>query len=289
MRWLLGLDLRGTSGGVIGWTKAIAKLQADDQFHAVHVAPLNTSLGLVERALGEFARDDAAGKHLTSLRVEQSDDVTEGLIAACGDTEAAALVIGRKAERHSDEFIRLGKIARRLLRTLVRPTVVVPPDLTVDTIGRGPVLVASDGDPRSIAACQFAAGLAAHVRRELVVVHVVDTPSFWDRGVLSVTALGELAQELREEGHKRLVASCAAAGLSGHRTEVLTGDVVETLRLRTEALDPIATVVGSRRLSALERVFTTSVASELAAIATSAVIVVPPSLQQSVAKPDTGS
>lgn len=276
MRWLLGLDLRGTSGGVIGWTKAIAALQADDEFHAVHVAPLDTSLALVERALGEFARNDAAGQHLTSLRVEQSDDVTEGLVAACGDVEAAALVIGRKAERFSDDFIRLGKIARRLLRTLVRPTVVVPPDLTVDTLGAGPVIVATDGEARSAPAGQFAAGLARHLGRELLVVQVVDSPGFWDRGVLSVAALQQLGEELADEGEQRVASFCAAAGLSEHRREVLTGDVVEALRMRIEALDPLVTVVGSRRLSALDRVFTTSVASELAAIATSPVVVVPP-------------
>ena len=95
------------------------------------------------------------------------------LLALMIGAAASGLVIGRAAERGSRAVVRLGRVARRVLRRLPCPVVVVPPDLSA--VADGPILLATDLDVASASAVTFARDLAARHGRELKVVHVGET------------------------------------------------------------------------------------------------------------------
>lgn len=64
-------------------------------------------------------------------------------------------------------MIRLGRVARRILRRLGAPVLVVPPDLRAEQIGGGPVTALTSVSADSARACRFAADLAARLGRPL--------------------------------------------------------------------------------------------------------------------------
>src|SRR5690606_31904612 len=100
--------------------------------------------------------------------------------------------------RDDHPWVRLGRVARKMLRRLPVPVVVVPPDLEKDAIGDGPVLCTIDTDAHSLAAVRFARELARAVGRELELAHALPT--------LTDIGLGHLSREesesLRQEHAK---------------------------------------------------------------------------------------
>ena len=73
-------------------------------------------------------------------------------------------------------LMRLGSVARRMLRQLKQPTIVVPPDLLASQVGRGPVLVAVDFTEDSVRALNWARSFAETIGRPVRLVHFVDVP-----------------------------------------------------------------------------------------------------------------
>lgn len=274
--WIVGLDLDSRSRGALvfaawlqrvgqvplvgvhmleAWVRALA---AEDP-----VPALRTAAMLQATAVGIPAFD--------RLQVRTVEDTSEGLVESCA--AASGLVIGRAAERGSRAVVRLGRVARRVLRRLPCPVVVVPPDLSA--VADGPILLATDLGPASLTAARFAAELAVRCGHTLELVHVVD-----DRSVHRIDVL-QSAWAARRAASVA-AAEAAMARWSGERLlgaatrHVRTGNpvdvIVETAAARRAAL----IVVGSRRLSAAMRYFSTSTASDLAAAATCPVCVVPP-------------
>lgn len=274
--WIVGLDLSLRSRGALvfaAWLRRVGRiplvgvhmleawvraLEEEDPVPALHATAtgMATSMGIAA-----FDR----------VEIRTVEEASEGLVESCA--AAGGLVIGRAADRGSRAVVRLGRVARRVLRRLPCPVVVVPPDLSA--VGVGPVLVATDLGPASEAAVRFAAELAVRCGHTLELIHVVD-----DRGVQLIDAL-QSAWAARREA---LVAAAEAAmarwagehHLGATTRHVRTGNPVDVISETAAARRAALVVVGSRRLSTVMRYFSTSIASELAAAATCPVCVVPP-------------
>lgn len=277
MRWVVGLGLKGDSMGAVklaGWLTE----HGVDHVYGVHVLRRTELFGLAERALDDLARRTRTTALFEVLCVVQHADVANALVETCAEHAADMLLLGRRARSSDATPVRLGRVTRRLLRTLPGPVAIVPPDFDPPNAGTGPVLAATDLSDDSVAACVRARALAERLHRALVLVHVVPDPHDWGLSILSEAHELELANELLVDAEARLGAWCHRHDLSGLQAELRKGDVVEQLmRVGTELRTPI-TVVGSRRLGLLARVFSASVGSALSASAPWPVVVVPPAL-----------
>ena len=100
--------------------------------------------------------------------VHEANQAEDGLAHAAEG--AAGLVIGRAARAGEESFVRLGPVARRLLRRLPGPVVVAPRDLMA--VPPGPILLATDLGDATAAALPFAQRLAARHGRPLELVHI---------------------------------------------------------------------------------------------------------------------
>ena len=274
--WIVGLDLDLRSRGALvfaAWLQRVGQVQ----IFGVHMLEAWVRALAVEDpvpALRAAATRlaTAAGLHaFDGLQVRTVEEASDGLVESC--SAASGLVIGRAAERGSRAVVRLGRVARRVLRRLPCPVVVVPPDLS--SVGVGPILLATDLGPTSITAARFAAELAVRCGHSLELIHVVD-----DRSV-------QLIDVLRSAWVARRAAFVAAAEvdmtqwadelrLGAATRHVRTGYPVDVIAETAAARRAALVVVGSRRLSTAMRYFSTSTASELAATASCPVCVVPP-------------
>jgi nucleotide-binding universal stress UspA family protein len=186
------------------------------------------------------------------------------------------LLVGRVGRRDGRALLRLGRVARRLLRHLPAPVMVVPPDLPRTDVGRGPLILATDLTHHSANAAATAARLAKELRRGLLVVHVEDvwqsTPPLVFEGLGMVPPVpgkkvGDVAAWAR------------AHGLATAEPRLASGGVVESLLALATDEDAPVLICGSRRLDLAERIFVSSTATELARLADRAVLVVPASAQ----------
>lgn len=268
--WILGLDLGDRSRGaalIADW------LAGPEHTLAVHVLELWTrpyirtdvvesTRAVIHRVASELHIEPPA-----HMKVIDAETAEQGLTIA--GEGAAGLVLGRAAG--SDEHLPwgLGHVARRVLRSLPCPVVVVPRDLTA--VAPGPVLLATDLDTASTAAVAFAREVAGRHGRELVVVHVVE-----DRySDLVQDPFWQQAQEAyRSEREQRAHTWMTEHALIG-RPHVAFGGVVDRLQARATDTRAAMVVVGSRRLGTLGRIFLGSTASALAARAPCPVAVVP--------------
>lgn len=289
-RWTLGLDLReGAEGPLVFARWLVAELVrngTDADLDPVHVIEqdqlglLATAerheevMALAEDAVMNAIRRTGDDAPLVGLRLVEVGSPEDVLSDSAKDSEG--LVIGRLAPRGRDRVLRLGGVARRLLRRLPGPTLVVPPDLVEAQIGKGPIIFACDGHDDSIGAARFATKLADALRRELVLAHVVPMPYGWSVGYLPSDAVKQVRADLRAGGERTLERWATAHGLNGLRGFVSEGIVAEELSRLASEQDAALVVVGSRKLNALERLFVTSVGSELAASSACPVAVVPP-------------
>ncbi|MFV8752229.1 universal stress protein [Nannocystaceae bacterium ST9] len=288
-RWTLGLDLReGAEGPLVfaRWlTAELARNGTDAELDPVHVIEqdqvglLTTAerreeiMALAEDAVVK-AVERSGGAPLTDMRMVEVGEPEDVLADAAKQSEG--LIIGRLAPRGRDRVLRLGGVARRLLRRLPGPTLVVPPDLATAQVGKGPIVFACDGDDDSLGAARFATKLADALRRELVLVHVVPMPYGWSVGYMPSDAVKQVRADLQARGERTLERWATQHGLNGLRGFVAEGIVAEELVRLAREQDALMVIVGSRKLNALERLFVTSVGSELAASATCPVAVVPP-------------
>ncbi|MCA9717963.1 MAG: universal stress protein [Myxococcales bacterium] len=307
MKWTVGLDLRPRSEGPVVFAKWLAGAASGDELHGVHVLEQESA----QFALGLQAMGDLQGlENLfdpNALR-EQANDAVESLIkrtgaaaafasteitldssaqarltAAVDATPGSGLIIGRRAKRGEDRIVRLGRVARKLLRRLPGPTIVTPPDLEPRLIGAGPIVVATDLADDAIAAVHFASTLAQRVGRELLLVHVVPMPEDWVHQFVPSEKIEAVRQELQRNGERRLASWIKHSDIKApHTPLVVQGEVVHQLVELGALQDAPLLVCGSRKLGPFARIFVASIASELTAAAGRAVAVVPPDYVPSV-------
>lgn len=214
----------------------------------------------------------AAGvPEFADLHVRTVEEASAGLVESCA--AASGLVIGRAAERGSRALVRLGRVARRVLRRLPCPVVVVPPDLSA--VGVGPILLATDLGPASRTAARVAAELAVRCGHSVELIHVVDDRSVQLIDVLQSAWLAR-RQALISEAEAATARWAGEHLLGAAIRHVRTGNPVDVLVETAAARRAALVVVGSRRLSTSMRLFATSTASELAAASSCPVCVVPP-------------
>lgn len=282
VRWIVGLDLRPYSQGAIktaGWLAQHAAPEMRHRFYGVHVVPQVPRVSVRDDVLDELCEraheqaEQTVAEAGASEAIDRVDAVpghpTETLAAASTFYDADGLIVGRHGPREGGTVVRLGTVARQLLRSLPTAVMVVPPDHDPAARPPGPVLVATDLAPDAAAAGRFGLRLAQVLGVDLVLLHVPET--------------GQLAAQLGAAPHSPLVTDPQAFetwvdtyGLGGARTETSPGDPVEqTLRLAT-IHDASLIVCGSRRLTLSDRMFQASTGSTLAAYAPIPVVVVPP-------------
>jgi nucleotide-binding universal stress UspA family protein len=284
--WVVGLDLRARSDGAMLFASWVTRSsRSPHHLVAVHVLEDPALLtGLHERHLAvlEAAARDVATSVLTHHAPAASCEVSimaghaaeDGLETAAAQCNAEALVIGRAAPREGRHLLRLGRVARHVLRHAAVPVIVVPPDLPADP-GGGPVVVATDLGPASEAATRFGITIADRLQRPLVVAHVMPEIDHWGARVMPADAIAETARAEEDASGAALQQWCTQRGC-GHAERVLMrGSTPRRLLELTRQRKAVLVVTGSRRLSAADRILVTSVGSELAAIGSCAVAVVP--------------
>ena len=283
MRWLIGIDLRALSRGALAFAHWLGTNTKDNHFHGVHVVEgtRNRSVleGKTEAQLERFhdhvaqvLREQLADPLFESLEVHTAPSADVGLGDLATESGAEALIVGRMKPAGKSSAIHLGRVARRLLRRLPVPTVVVPPDLAA--VPEGPIVLATDLGPASADAVRFARGLAADVGRKLKVVHVRRAEDHLD---IYLPREDYVRVVSRAEAHARteLQQWQAEVGLGDVEASIAEGHTTRALLDFVREVNGSVLVVGSRGLSTVQRLFTSSTASQLAAIASVPVAVVP--------------
>ncbi|PRQ09694.1 universal stress protein [Enhygromyxa salina] len=283
--WTLGLDLREGAEGPLVFARWLRD-QADLTLVPIHVIEPDQhrllasaekheqAVALAEDALARTLERVGSSSPLEDVRMIEVGSPEDVLASAALDSDG--LIIGRLAPRGKDRLLRLGGVARRLLRRLPAPTIVVPPDTRAQNIGKGPIVLAADTHEDSVGAARFALRMAELLGRELILAHVVPMPYGWSIGYLPAESVKQVRADLRAGGERTLERWASQHGITGLRGVVTEGIVTEELGRLAKAEDALMLVTGSRKLNALERLFVTSVGSELSASAPCPVAVVPP-------------
>jgi nucleotide-binding universal stress UspA family protein len=294
MRWLVGFDPPLTSRGVVHFGRWLhTRTEGRHVLHAVHVdtsaaTGLNDDPGAgphledSERRVQRFLEEERVADAFD--RVEAVHGVPEKVLQALAqERDYDGLLLGRAAR--SDEFplLALGRVPRRLLRWLELPTIVVPRDLGEQAFGCGPIVVGVTPSPESLEAVDFALLLGEELALPVVLVHVVPLARpLQVEGVLRLEphdptmAASDIAPPEDTAPHEVAIREWVAEHeLDALELELRVGlvpvEVMKAARERTATM----IVCGSRRLSLLERLFSSSVGSELAAQADRPVAVVP--------------
>lgn len=301
MRWIVGVDLRPRSLGALRFASWLGAVTSDvgkearaapgmgevDRFIAVHVledehlrAALKTqhldeleaaARGQLRKLLDEEDRDG----RVVEMEVVRAATADEGLRAERESRRADGMVIGRVAGKEDRRLVRLGRVARRLLRDPPAPIFVVPPDHGRRDRIDGPIVALTSLDSNAEAACALASSLAARTGRPLDLVHVVPHLAANSPEFIPVTMLAEHNEELIKRGEQDLDAWVRARKLHPSRTHVLRGDLFDAAVLHAEEARAPFLVVGVHHRGGLERLVSPSIASELAATSTVPVLVVP--------------
>lgn len=285
--WILGLDLGPRSSGALRLARL---LRQQLQARVVGVFVCETWLvGLPpgEDASVRLSRRSEAERWLADLNVGAPDAaVDETQIVDEADAESglalaaqgsAGVIVGRRPPS-PETWSRLGRVARRLLRRLPAPVLVVPPEVTDEDLA-GPVLLATDLTERSVAAARFAVGLARRLARPLLCVHVAQ-PRWEETYDPSEPRWAELRRRYREET-ERSSRTWAGEHCPGAELTVDYGDPIDRVPVLARQMHASLIVVGSGRPGMIERFFAGSTASIVAAVAPCAVAVVPPDTSRS--------
>jgi nucleotide-binding universal stress UspA family protein len=278
MRWIVGLDLRPDSEGALAAAGRLAEAAKGEPpvFVGVHIIPqarasVRDDVYDEVEAKAKDAAQAAVDKLAPSANFERIDvlpggDPEDSLSAAADLFDGDVLLIGRHGPRDRAALVRLGRVARRLVRSLPRPVMVVPPDYAAEPPLGGPVVALTDLQRDSQPAVRFADGMAKMLGVELVVVHVVRNPQAAFDPVASQQAAhdkGAVEQWLQE------------TGISGAHAMTASSDVVDAALHTAQSRQASMLVCGSRGLSLLERTYLSSTGTELARFARCPVAVVP--------------
>ncbi|MCB9568701.1 MAG: universal stress protein [Myxococcales bacterium] len=283
-RWLVGLDLLPQNTGVLrvaAWLRSGSPVGEVIGVHVVETGVfrfvgerISTILDAARATMDEALLDAGATGSFHLLEAVAATSAERGLEDAALRHQATALVVGRWSRRGERSLVKLGRVARRLLRSLAAPVIVTPPDLLRSDIGDGPMLVATDLTEASVEACRFAATLASRYGRRLLVAHVAAPIEH-----ASIYVLDHDWEVLREQ-ERRLVEERVAAWVAEHvpgepEVTISYGAIVDELIALTEQVRAPMIVTGTRRLGLSERLFGSSTASTLAGIAPCPIAVVP--------------
>ena len=286
MRWIIGVDLRERCGGALrfgAWLASVAPGEAPVPVHVIEEEHL--LLLLRYRHLDEVLAEtrDAAARavaaegctaRLPEVRIVQGREAEEALAQAVAAESAGGIIVGRIARSGARPLVRLGSVARRLVRHLPAPTVLVPPDL--GEVGRGPVVALTSLEPDALRACLFARDLARTLSRGLVVLHAVPDPAEAAAYGLPGDAVEAIRAETMRAARERLAAWLAAAGVDAESAEARMGDAAEQGLALVRERDAALVVTGARRRHSAQRLYAPSVGRALAAAAPSPVAIVPP-------------
>lgn len=278
--WLIGLNLSTEELGPLELGAWLHE-ETGARLRALHVAVTPAALPRrlveeLEEALQhvlerQIAEAGHAG-HIAVSEVRHARNIASELVERAAARDAG-LLVGRCAPRSSAALVRLGRIARRVLRRAPGVVGIAPPDLERGDIGSGPVLLAIDPHDDSAATIDFARSLAEPTGRELMPVHAPDR-------VPTMTSLGpDLAQRYetawQADARARLDAFMKRHELGDVRLLQSGGSMVDQLLDISRREEASLIVCGSRRLTTAERIFEGSVGSMLAATADVPVFVVP--------------
>lgn len=282
MRWTVGVDLRPGSEGAVQfarWITGAGRPPESEVAEFVHVLEEeHLRFALRFHHLDEVSSAArAAAKRVVSgageVRVVQGLTAEDALEAERATSGADAIVVGRAAGREGHHVVRLGRVARRLLRRLASPVVVVPPDLRAEELGDGPIVALASLGADSLEACRLAGRLASSVGRPLAVCHVARAAEL---PYLPPGSTRDALEAHRVEAEQALARWLAEGGVQADVVRALVGSPVEAALTWAEMERAPLVVTGSRHLSAAERVFEPSLGSALAATARLPVALVPP-------------
>jgi nucleotide-binding universal stress UspA family protein len=290
MKWIVGLDLRPLSFGALkfaSWIEHASRKPEEEHFVVVHVLE-DDHLRFVLRYhhLDEVVK--AARASAESILAQQSGtdwiealQVVQGLTAEAAlehariSQSADAVIIGRIALRESHRLVRLGQVARRMLRHAVDTVVVVPPDLDPAQLGAGPVMALTDLGSASVEAVEFAARMADRLSRKLAVLHVTAHPEEHGAWDLPPASMEQVRSDRVESAERKLRAWVEEFGVRADQLIILQGSLVESVLQRAQVLESPLIVAGSRRLPQIEKVLLHGTAVELAASSPVPVAIVP--------------
>lgn len=282
MRWLIGIDLGGRSNGALqlaGWLLRTATEPV--HFVVAHVidermwGPHDVADALrpsAEQALALELGTSGLPQGSYEAKVVTARTVVDGLAELARASACDGVILGRIAPRRSHTLVRLGAVARRMLRRLPLPVMITPPDFSESAIGAGPVVLGTDLDTDSATAGRLARRIAGELDRGLLVVHVDPSytvvPDYVGGGAVIIP---------RPSRHIRADVEtwASTSGVEAPVIRIADGGIVEQLLAEGEREGAPMLVVGSRRLSLAERIFSSSVGSDLARLADRPVLVVP--------------
>ena len=201
----------------------------------------------------------------------------QGLINAAHEHAADAFLVGRLKPARKETIVRLGRVARRLLRRLPGPTIVVPPDLGVAEFSDGPVILATELRAASRGAARFAKAFSAALDLDLLVTSVATVPEPLAR-FLAPDRFDTIRERRIKTATSDLQTWIEDHDLTHARTSVVSGSVSASLLDVSKLAGASMLIVGSRGLGTAERVYNSSIGSELAAASPIPVAVVPPRL-----------
>ena len=286
MKIVLGMDLRSASSGALRFARWLIDtgVSRREDVLAVHVIEMDHLLGAVrpfgpgtlpERLLpGMRQKLDEAGLDVRAEVVE-ADNAEHALVEAAQRHAAEMLVVGRRGSPSS--FVRLGRVARRLLRELPTSIAIVPPEIRATPgagLGPGPVLLASDLGSTSSPAAAFAQRLGETSGAGLSAVHVVPTQHTPHTAYERVGLEPIPDDELVETRTRAFAAWREQQGLQEAEAIVERGELVESLVAVAAHTGAPMLVCGSRRLPVGKRMFVSSVSSTLSGLAQCPVITV---------------
>jgi nucleotide-binding universal stress UspA family protein len=292
-KWIVGLDLRPRSQGAMNYAAWLAERAGEDspeRLVGVHVIEddhmqaalryhhydevMKAAREATDMCLHKAGLTDA----FDEVHVVQGKSAEASLEAARTYHHADGVIIGRYAKSDSIALRRLGRVARRVLRKLGSPVVVVPPDWEKPASDPpGPVVASCNLRRDSVHGMRVAADTANRLGVPLRLVHVVPMPHDYGAHYLPVESLEKLREDHEREGREGLAQFAKDLGMPNCQQEVRQGSVVEALVDEAKQQGATLLVSGSRRLSSFERLLLTSIGSELAATAPCPVMVVPPS------------
>ena len=269
MKWIVGVDLRPSCEGALAWiTWVMKRVGVNATALAVHAVesgskPLLSPPGpdVIEEHVGDFL----GGRGYTlNVRVVGGRQPPEALANALVVHHGDAIAIGRRSTVAGDELVRLGRVARRVLRRLPAPVAVCPADLDADAIPDGPVLIAVQPEPRCVPALRFGRDFATSIGRGIAVACVM--PPAFPPGITYLPA-PQYHGDDREAAEAQLQAWLEEQECPD--VDLLLGEPPTVPALLDAAADvqACAIVCGSRILSTTERLTQSSVGSTLAGVA----------------------
>jgi len=288
MDWLVGMDLSDRGQGALAYARWLSGvLPKEESFQGVHVLEQDEMRQLLrhhhlaeieDRAAAAVERVvESAGvaSILSERKVICGRTAEHALAELAGHEGVRALIIGRQARRGELRVVRLGRVARRITRVLPAPVVVVPPDLEPKLVGDGPIILAASTQADASGAVRFARDLARDLGRPLLVAHVIPGDENLTAEYVPTGAVSGFFRELREEHERDLAAWMRTHDLGDVAHHMSEGSVVDRLaELALSKHSPLV-VCGSRGLGFGVRLFSSSVASDLAAACQVPVAVVP--------------